>query len=82
MGRFSFGRLNSLSLELGKTEDCKKVAHHGFRALIGADSVGVDPVGHRAVSKIIERSIQSVSAQEPFKSKPSEFQVLVLVRYL
>ena len=68
-----------MSLELGKTEDCKKVAHHGFRPLIGTDSIGIDTVGHRAVSKIIERSIQSVSAQEPVKSKPSEFQVLVVM---
>lgn len=56
-GRFSFGSQNSLSLKLGKTEDCKEVAHHGFRPLIGTDSIGIDTVGHRAVSKIIERSI-------------------------
>src|SRR5271157_3877458 len=82
MGGFSLGRLNSLSFELRKSEDRKKVAHHGFRTLIGTDPVGVHPVSHRAVGKIVESSIQSVSAQEPFKSKSSQFQVIVIVAYL
>ena len=71
-----------MSFELRKSEDRKKVAHHGFRTLIGTDPVGVHPVSHRSVSKIVKSSIQSVSAQEPLKSKPSQFQVLVLVAHL
>ncbi len=82
MGGFSLGRLNSLSLELRKSEDRKKVAHHGFRALVCTDPVGVHPISHRAIGKIVKSSIQSVSAQEPLKSKPSQFQVLVLVAHL